>query len=84
MVEKAHDQSTKKEGFKEYHRVKAKRTDAQIKSKQKRLEKNWKKQRRNPLSRNTLYTFQLTQPKKQENVFRSSAYNEGFWRKNPL
>lgn len=37
--EKAHSQSTKKEGFKEYHRVKAKRTDAQIKSKQKRLQK---------------------------------------------
>ncbi|MCM3004191.1 ribosomal protection-like ABC-F family protein [Priestia koreensis] len=37
--EKAHSQSTKKEGFKEYHRVKAKRTDSQIKSKQKRLQK---------------------------------------------
>jgi macrolide transport system ATP-binding/permease protein len=36
---KAHAQSTKKEGFKEYHRKKAKRTDSQIKSKQKRLEK---------------------------------------------
>ncbi|WP_107842159.1 ribosomal protection-like ABC-F family protein [Metasolibacillus meyeri] len=35
---KAHAQSTKQEGFKEYHRVKAKRTDAQIKSKRKRLE----------------------------------------------
>ncbi|WP_102692407.1 ribosomal protection-like ABC-F family protein [Rummeliibacillus pycnus] len=37
--QKAHAQSTKKEGFKEYYRVKAKRTDSQIKSKQKRLEK---------------------------------------------
>ena len=37
--QKAHAQSTKKEGFKEYHRVKAKRMDAQIKSKKKRLEK---------------------------------------------
>lgn len=35
---KAHAQSTKKEGFKEYHRVKAKRMDAQVKSKRKRLE----------------------------------------------
>ncbi|WP_042475482.1 ribosomal protection-like ABC-F family protein [Bacillus ndiopicus] len=35
---KAHAQSTKQEGFKEYHRVKAKRTDAQVKSKRKRLE----------------------------------------------
>ncbi|MDI6660041.1 ABC transporter ATP-binding protein, partial [Bacillus subtilis] len=37
--ENAHAQSTKKEGFKEYHRVKAKRTEDHIKSKQKRLEK---------------------------------------------
>jgi len=37
--QKAHAASTKQEGFKEYHRVKAKRTDAQIKSKRKRLEK---------------------------------------------
>ncbi|MFC7686030.1 ribosomal protection-like ABC-F family protein [Ureibacillus sp. GCM10028918] len=37
--QKAHEASTKQEGFKEYHRVKAKRTDAQIKSKRKRLEK---------------------------------------------
>jgi macrolide transport system ATP-binding/permease protein len=40
---KAHAQSTKKEGFKEYYRVKAKRTDSQIKSKQKRLEKELEK-----------------------------------------
>ena len=40
---KAHAQSTKKEGFKEYYRVKAKRMDAQIKSKQKRLEKELEK-----------------------------------------
>ena len=37
--EKAHAQSTKQEGYKEYYRVKAKRTDSQVKSKQKRLEK---------------------------------------------
>jgi len=37
--QKAHSASTKQEGFKEYHRVKAKRTDAQVKSKRKRLEK---------------------------------------------
>ncbi|MEO4054822.1 ribosomal protection-like ABC-F family protein [Solibacillus sp. CAU 1738] len=35
---KAHAQSTKKEGVKEYYRVKAKRMDAQVKSKRKRLE----------------------------------------------
>lgn len=37
--ESAHAQSTKQEGYKEYYRVKAKRMDAQVKSKQKRLEK---------------------------------------------
>lgn len=40
---KAHAQSTKKEGFKEYYRVKAKRMDSQVKSKQKRLEKELEK-----------------------------------------
>ncbi|MGP7818121.1 ribosomal protection-like ABC-F family protein [Niallia sp. 01092] len=40
---KAHAQSTKKEGVKEYYRVKAKRMDAQVKSKQKRLEKELEK-----------------------------------------
>lgn len=37
--QKAHKQSTKKEGFKEYYRVKAKKMDQQIQSKRKRLEK---------------------------------------------
>ncbi|WP_078381893.1 ribosomal protection-like ABC-F family protein [Sutcliffiella halmapala] len=40
---KAHAQSTKQEGVKEYYRVKAKRMDAQVKSKQKRLEKELEK-----------------------------------------
>ncbi|MDN4074995.1 ribosomal protection-like ABC-F family protein [Fictibacillus terranigra] len=46
---KAHAQSTKKEGFKEYFRVKAKRMDAQVKSKQKRLEKEIEKMNVEPL-----------------------------------
>lgn len=37
--QKAHKQSTKKEGFKEYYRMKAKKMDQQIQSKRKRLEK---------------------------------------------
>lgn len=40
---KAHRASTKEEGFKEYHRVKAKKRDAQVKSKMKRLEKELEK-----------------------------------------
>ena len=39
----AHAQSTKQEGTKEYFRVKAKRMDAQVKSKRKRLEKELEK-----------------------------------------
>ncbi|WP_445486961.1 ribosomal protection-like ABC-F family protein [Niallia sp. 03133] len=46
---KAHAQSTKKEGFKEYYRVKAKGMDAQIKSKQKRLEKELEKAKVEPV-----------------------------------
>lgn len=45
----AHAQSTKKEGFKEYYRVKAKRMDAQVKSKQKRLEKELEKAKAEPV-----------------------------------
>jgi len=43
--EKAHRSSTKEEGFKEYHRVKAKKRDNQVKSKLKRLEKELEKHR---------------------------------------
>ena len=46
---KAHAQSTKKEGVKEYYRVKAKRMDAQVKSKQKRLEKELEKAKVEPV-----------------------------------
>ncbi|SDJ79346.1 ribosomal protection-like ABC-F family protein [Sediminibacillus albus] len=42
---KAHAESTKKEGKKEYYRLKAKRMDSQVKSKQKRLEKELEKTR---------------------------------------
>ncbi|MRH41407.1 ABC-F type ribosomal protection protein [Aquibacillus halophilus] len=45
----AHAQSTKKEGKKEYYRVKAKRMDAQVKSKQKRLEKELEKVKADPI-----------------------------------
>ena len=43
--QKAHAQSTKQEGMKEYYRVKAKRMDAQVKSKKKRLEKELAKEK---------------------------------------
>ncbi|NMH68216.1 ABC-F type ribosomal protection protein [Bacillus sp. RO3] len=41
--QKAHAQSTKQDGYKEYYRVKAKRMDSQVKSKQKCLEKELEK-----------------------------------------
>jgi macrolide transport system ATP-binding/permease protein len=41
--QKAHSQSTKQDGFKEFYRIKAKRMDAQVKSKRKRLEKELEK-----------------------------------------
>ncbi|MBT2757090.1 ABC-F type ribosomal protection protein [Mesobacillus foraminis] len=41
--EQAHRQSTKKEGFKEYYRVKAKKMDSQAKSKLKRLSRELEK-----------------------------------------
>ncbi|GHH96947.1 ribosomal protection-like ABC-F family protein [Neobacillus kokaensis] len=61
--EKAHNQSTQKEGFKEYYRVKAKRTDAQVKSKQKRLEKELEKSKVERLKPE--YTVQFTLPQNQ-------------------
>lgn len=43
--EKAHSRSTKEEGYKEYHRVKAKKRDQQIKSKMKRLHQELSKKK---------------------------------------
>lgn len=61
---KAHAQSTKIEGFKEYHRVKAKRTDAQIKSKQKRLEKELEKAKAEPVEAEYEVRFSIEHRKK--------------------
>ncbi|MDF2608167.1 MAG: abc-f, partial [Bacillales bacterium] len=55
---KAHAQSTKQEGFKEYYRVKAKRMDSQVKSKQKRLENELEKVKVNPVEPE--YTVQFS------------------------
>ncbi|MGG1690497.1 ribosomal protection-like ABC-F family protein [Heyndrickxia ginsengihumi] len=56
---KAHAQSTKKEGVKEYHRVKAKRMDAQVKSKQKRLEKELEKTKVGPIQKEYVVQFSI-------------------------
>ncbi|PJY99107.1 elongation factor 3 [Bacillus vallismortis] len=62
--EKAHAQSTKKEGFKEYHRVKAKRTDAQMKSKRKRLEQELEKAKAEPVEPEYAVRFSMDTTKK--------------------
>ncbi len=56
---KAHAQSTKKEGVKEYYRVKAKRMDAQVKSKQKRLEKELEKTKVGPIQKEYVVQFSI-------------------------
>lgn len=56
---KAHAQSTKKEGVKEYFRVKAKRMDAQVKSKQKRLEKDLEKAKVEPVESEYTVRFSI-------------------------
>ncbi|TRZ38592.1 ABC transporter ATP-binding protein [Niallia circulans] len=58
--QKAHAQSTKKEGMKEYYRVKAKRMDAQVKSKQKRLEKELAKRNVEPVTEEHSVQFSIT------------------------
>ncbi|WP_188694601.1 ribosomal protection-like ABC-F family protein [Pullulanibacillus camelliae] len=55
---KAHTQSTKQEGTKEYYRAKAKRMDAQVKSKKRRLEKELEKTKIVPVEKE--YTVQFS------------------------
>ncbi|BAU28491.1 macrolide transport system ATP-binding/permease protein [Aneurinibacillus soli] len=61
---KAHAQSTKQEFPKEYYRVKAKRMDAQVKSKQKRLEKELEKAKAEPVE--TEYTVHFSMKAKHK------------------
>ncbi len=67
--QKAHAESTKKEGFKEFYRVKAKRTDSQIKSKKKRLEKELEKSKVDPVEDNYDVEFTLNTNKKRGKRF---------------
>lgn len=63
--DKAHRQSTKQEGFKEFYRVKAKKMDKQIKSKMKRLEKELEKNKvEKPKEKEELH-FHFKQSKKR-------------------
>ncbi|MER2058389.1 MAG: ribosomal protection-like ABC-F family protein [Niallia sp.] len=57
--QKAHAQSTKQEFPKEYYRAKAKRMDAQVKSKQKRLEKELEKNKVERLEEEYTVSFSI-------------------------
>lgn len=57
---KAHAESTKQEGAKEYYRLKAKRMDKQVKSKRKRLEKELDKINAEPLEPEHEVNFSMT------------------------
>lgn len=57
--DKAHRQSTKQEGYKEHYRMKAKKMDAQVKSKRKRLEKQLQKSGVNEPPKETSVRFQF-------------------------
>ncbi|AOH53522.1 elongation factor 3 [Peribacillus muralis] len=61
---KAHAQSTKKEFPKEFYRVKAKRMDAQVKSKQKRLERELEKIKVEQVESEYTVRFSMTANKK--------------------
>ncbi|MNO17864.1 putative ABC transporter ATP-binding protein YheS [compost metagenome] len=62
--QKAHRQSTKKDGFKEYYRVKAKKIDQQIKSKRKQLEKELAEKKIERVIEDTEVKFTLEASKK--------------------
>jgi macrolide transport system ATP-binding/permease protein len=67
--QKAHAQSTKQEGFKEYYRVQAKRTDSQVKSKQKRLERELEKAKVDKLEEDHSVRFSLKAAQKKGKRF---------------
>lgn len=62
--QKAHSQSTKQEGFKEFYRVKAKRMDAQMKSKRKRLKKELERTKVERVQEEYSVTFSIQANKK--------------------
>ncbi|MGB3259650.1 ribosomal protection-like ABC-F family protein [Paenisporosarcina sp.] len=64
---KAHSQSTKQDGFKEYHRVKAKRMDSQVRSKRKRLEGEKAKAELNRPTEEKKVSFSIEANRKQGN-----------------
>ncbi|WP_400245734.1 ribosomal protection-like ABC-F family protein [Niallia sp. JL1B1071] len=67
--QKAHAQSTKQEFPKEYYRAKAKRMDAQVKSKQKRLEKELEKNKVERVEEEYTVSFSIEANKKKGKRF---------------
>lgn len=64
---KAHAQSTKQDGFKEYYRVKAKKMDTQVRSKRKRLEGEKAKAELNRPTEEKIVSFSIEANRKQGN-----------------
>ncbi|CAI9388200.1 Nucleotide-binding protein ExpZ [Bacillus sp. T2.9-1] len=68
-AQKAHAQSTKQEFPKEYYRAKAKRMDAQVKSKQKRLEKELERNKVERVEEEYTVSFSIEANKKKGKRF---------------
>lgn len=67
--QKAHTQSTKQEGFKEHYRTKAKRMDTQVKSKQKRLERELQREKVEPVEPEYTVRFSIQSDHKKGKRF---------------
>lgn len=66
---KAHAESTKQEGAKEYYRLKAKRMDAQVKSKRRRLEKELEQEKVERVEEDHLVRFSIAANEKRGRRF---------------
>ncbi|MGE6489438.1 ribosomal protection-like ABC-F family protein [Paenisporosarcina sp. NPDC076898] len=76
---KAHSQSTKQDGYKEYYRVKAKRMDTQVRSKRNRLEGEKAKAELNRLTEEKKVSFSIEANRKQGNrVIESKLVTKSF------
>ncbi|WHY75110.1 ABC-F type ribosomal protection protein [Neobacillus sp. WH10] len=77
--ENAHRNSTKQEGFKEYHRVKAKKRDNQVKSKMKRLQNELEKHKVDKPIEETKVRFQFEhQGKKGKRIIEANNLSKTF------
>ncbi|MFE8700524.1 ribosomal protection-like ABC-F family protein [Cytobacillus sp. FJAT-54145] len=77
--DKAHRESTKQDGFKEYFRVKAKKMDIQVKSKLKRLEQELEKNKIDKPKEDTKILFQFdSSGKRGKRVIEASGIGKNY------